>query len=122
MATETGPAQLVTSTKEFFADSANGKFKIDIIINNAGVAGNDMLKEVTIDDFNRQYKTNVLGPLLLVQSAMDYLPTDRSGRIVNVSSVSATMGFPAQTVYGGTKAALECMKPHPQDIIHMTYN
>ncbi|RPA84292.1 short chain dehydrogenase [Ascobolus immersus RN42] len=82
---------------------------IDIIINNAGVARNDPLGKITVEEFNRQYKVNVLGPLLLVQEALPYLPTDRSGRIVNLSSVSATQGFLEQTVYGGTKAALDAM-------------
>jgi NAD(P)-dependent dehydrogenase (short-subunit alcohol dehydrogenase family) len=44
-----------------------------------------------------------------MKAAMPYLPTDRSGRIVNVSSVSSTMGFVGQSVYGGTKAALDSM-------------
>lgn len=52
---------------------------------------------------------NVLGPLLLVQAALSYLPNDRSGRIVNLSSVSSSLGFANQTVYGGTKSALEAM-------------
>jgi NAD(P)-dependent dehydrogenase (short-subunit alcohol dehydrogenase family) len=37
------------------------------------------------------------------------LPRDRSGRIVNISSVSSSAGFSEQSVYGGTKAALEAM-------------
>lgn len=44
-----------------------------------------------------------------MQAALPYLPHDRSGRIVNMSSVSSSLGFIAQSVYGGTKAALEAM-------------
>jgi len=62
-----------------------------------------------IADFEKQYRTNVLGPLLLLQSALPYLPTNRSGRIINLSSVSSSLGFPGQSIYGGTKAALEAM-------------
>ena len=51
----------------------------------------------------------MLGPLLLTQAAVPYLPTDRSGRIINVSSVSSRLGIAGQSVYGGTKAALEAM-------------
>ncbi len=67
------------------------------------------LAEITLDHFHTMYAVNVLGPLLLVQAAMPYLPTDRSGRIVNVSSVSSAVGASGQTVYGGSKAALEAM-------------
>jgi NAD(P)-dependent dehydrogenase (short-subunit alcohol dehydrogenase family) len=47
--------------------------------------------------------------LLVVQAAQPYLPQDRSGRIVNISSVSSSTGFVGQSVYGGTKAAVEAM-------------
>jgi NAD(P)-dependent dehydrogenase (short-subunit alcohol dehydrogenase family) len=55
------------------------------------------------------YRTNVLGPLLLMQAALPFLPHDRTARIVNVSSISSTEGFVGQSVYGGSKAALEAM-------------
>ncbi|RAL65275.1 hypothetical protein DID88_000845 [Monilinia fructigena] len=42
-------------------------------------------------------------------AALDYLPYDRSGRIINISSVSSSEGFLGQTVYGGTKAAVDAM-------------
>ncbi|KAI5842738.1 hypothetical protein BZA05DRAFT_192521, partial [Tricharina praecox] len=89
--------------------AAAGGRQIDIIINNSGTSGNHYLGAVTADEFTRQYDVNVRGPLLLVQAAVNSLPKDRSGRIVNVSSISASMGLMAQSVYGGTKAALEAM-------------
>ncbi|MCJ1375251.1 hypothetical protein MMC20_006485 [Loxospora ochrophaea] len=104
-----GPAHIVSSAKNHFSHPKTGKFQIDILINNAGLGVNTFLQDITIDEFNRSYAINVLGPLLLMQAAMPYLPNDRSGRIVNVSSVSATCGFESQTVYGGTKAALDAM-------------
>ena len=73
------------------------------------MAENMPLKEVTTESFTRQYAVNVLGPILLLQAAVPFLPNDRSGRIVNLSSVSSSLGFHGQTVYGGTKAALESM-------------
>jgi NAD(P)-dependent dehydrogenase (short-subunit alcohol dehydrogenase family) len=91
---------------EFSKDS---KLQIDIIINNAAVSVNRLVEECDAEDFAFQYNVNVRGPLLLVKAALPYLPHDRSGRIVNVSSVSATLGYKAQSVYGGTKAALEAM-------------
>ena len=87
----------------------SGKFQIDIIVNNAAVAKNSPLEEITSEDFTHQYTVNVLGPILLLQAALPFLPKDRSGRIVNISSVSSSLGFLEQTVYGGTKAALESM-------------
>ncbi|KAL0942801.1 3-oxoacyl-(acyl-carrier-protein) reductase [Colletotrichum truncatum] len=107
MGDPTGPRSLVETAKAHF--QKDGKFQVDVIINNAGVAQNNLLPDVTIEQFDVSYRVNVLGPLLLVQAVQPYLPTDRSGRIVNMSSVSSSLGFPEQSVYGGTKAALEAM-------------
>ena len=104
-----GPAHVINTAKNHFSHPRSGKFQIDIIVNNAAVAKNLPLEGITIDNFNWQYTVNVLGPILLMQAAMPYLPTDRSGRIVNLSSISSSMGLVGQTVYGGTKAALEAM-------------
>ena len=104
-----GPAHLVTTAKNHFAHPRSGKFQIDIIVNNAAIAKNMPLEEITTETFTQQYTINVLGPILLLQAALPFLPKDRSGRIVNLSSVSSSLGFDGQTVYGGTKAALESM-------------
>ena len=104
-----GPAHLLATAKNNFAHPKTGKFQVDIIINNAGISRNQPLPDITREEFTKQYNLNVLGPILLLQAALPYLPTDRSGRIVNLSSVSSSLGFESQTVYGGTKAALEAM-------------
>ena len=109
MGNSNGPAHMVTTAKNHFAHPRSGKFQIDIIINNAGIANNMLIEKITTPSFTDQYSVNVLGPILLLQAALPYLPTDRTGRIVNLSSVSSSLGFIGQTVYGGTKAALEAM-------------
>lgn len=109
MGSENGPKHIVDVAKNHFQHPKTQKFQIDIIINNAGVAGNNVIEKVNCEDFARQYNINVRGPLLLVQAALPYLPHDRSGRIVNLSSVSSSLGYISQSVYGGTKAALESM-------------
>ncbi|KAI9855950.1 MAG: hypothetical protein M1824_005755 [Vezdaea acicularis] len=95
---------IVENTRTWF-----DRKEINIIINNAGISNNAPIEDVTAEDFHKQYAINVLSPLLLVQAALPYLPHDRSGRIINVSSVSSSLGFKTQSVYGGTKAALEAM-------------
>ena len=87
---------------------------MDILINNAGVSQDRLLNDpskgpITADYFTWHYTINVLAPLLLTQALAPFLPTDRSGRIVNISSVSSSLGFAGQSVYGGTKAAIEAM-------------
>ncbi|KAF5555526.1 hypothetical protein FPHYL_8195 [Fusarium phyllophilum] len=104
LGTVSGPASLISQAADAFSP-----LRIDILVNNAGVAYNDKVPDIKPEDFTKSYNVNVLGPLLLVQAAHPYLPTDRSGRIINLSSVSASLGFVGQSVYGGTKAALEAM-------------
>ncbi|KAM3420581.1 hypothetical protein BST61_g3843 [Cercospora zeina] len=104
-----GPAHIINTAKNNFAHPKSGKFQIDIIINNAGVASKTNIEECTVEEFDRLYHVNVRGPLLLIKAAVQYLPHDRSGRIVNLSSVSSSLGFNGDGMYGGTKAALEAM-------------
>ncbi|CAL5865882.1 uncharacterized protein PFLUO_LOCUS88 [Penicillium psychrofluorescens] len=109
---ETAVPAIVTAAKEHF--SSGTKLQVDILINNAGVSTDRNLNDaakgpITAEHFNWHYTINVLAPLLLTQAVAPFLPTDRSGRIVNISSVSSSMGFVGQSMYGGTKAALEAM-------------
>lgn len=109
LGSEAGPTHIIDIAKNHFAHPKTGKFQIDIIVNNAGVSVNRKIQDCDAEDFAFQYNVNVRGPLLLIKAAMPYLPNDRSGRIVNLSSVSSSLGFIAQSVYGGTKAAVEAM-------------
>jgi len=109
LGTTTGPEFVITTAKNHFSHPKTGKFQIDIIINNAGISENAPIEKVTLDVFERTYAVNVRGPLLLIKAAEPYLPHDRSGRIVNLSSVSASLGPQGQSVYAGSKAAVEGM-------------
>ena len=104
-----GPQHIVDITSNHFSHPKTKKLQIDIVVHNAGVASNLPIEECNADDFANVYNVNVRGPLLLMKAVKPYLPTDRSGRIVNVSSVSASGGFAHQSVYAGSKAALESM-------------
>ncbi|KAM5352190.1 hypothetical protein ACJ41O_004913 [Fusarium nematophilum] len=107
--------RIVEAALAFFASyNPSGHFQIDILVNNAGVASNQHMNDpkegpIQEDEFHRVYAVNVLAPLLLTQAVAPHLPTNRSGRIVNVSSVSSSIGYQGQSVYAGSKAALEAM-------------
>ncbi|RMY44141.1 hypothetical protein D0865_10755 [Hortaea werneckii] len=113
MGSENGPAHIVDRAVNNFSHPKSRKFQIDIVINNAGVASKMLLEDCTSEEFARLYNVNVRGPLLLMKAVQPHLPTDRSGRVVNVSSVSAALGFHEDAMYGGTKAALEAMTRTP---------
>lgn len=115
-APSTAAPRVLEAAKQFFAsyNGADAELQVDILVNNAGVSFNQFLNDpkhgpIQEGEFNRQYNVNVLAPLLLTQAVAPFLPHDRSGRIVNVSSVSSSIGYESQSIYAGTKAALEAM-------------
>lgn len=103
-----GPQQIVDAAKAHF--SAWGRpFQIDILINNAAVVNAQPIDQLDVDLFQQTFDINCRAPALLIKAAIPYLPTDRSGRIVNVSSAGTTWGLAWQSAYSGTKGALEAM-------------
>lgn len=119
--------KIVEAAKGFYSGELGrgGELQVDILINNAGVSSNQFLNDadkgpILESEFTRVYSINVLAPLLLTQALAPYFPSPASsssgggfvktkGRIVNVSSVSSSIGYEGQSVYAGTKAALEAM-------------
>ena len=80
--------------------------KVDILVNNAGVYAFSAIEAVTLEDFNRQFTTNVFGLLLVTKTALPFFsPT--GGSIINISSVVSTMAPPTGSIYAGTKAAID---------------
>lgn len=106
---EPASKQIAEAVQAAFADQTTGKLQVDILINNAGVGGDYPLGAVPVAEFYRIYNVNVLAPITVTQALLPFLPLDRSGRIINISSVASSMGFATHTLYGGTKAALEAM-------------
>ncbi|KAH8820757.1 hypothetical protein F5884DRAFT_816469 [Xylogone sp. PMI_703] len=107
--TEEGCSALIQKIKAVFQPTGTGRFQIDIVINNAAIAILAPLGSVQVTDFYKVQKTNVLGPILIMQACLPYLPHDRSGRIVNISSIGSSVGEANQTVYAASKGGLEAM-------------
>ncbi|KAF9694035.1 hypothetical protein EKO04_008038 [Ascochyta lentis] len=101
------PQQLIDAAKSHF--SKNGKFQIDILINNAAIVNAQPIQDLDLDLFQQTFDLNVRAPALLIKAAFPHLPTNRSGRIVNISSATTTWGLIQQTSYAGTKGAIEAM-------------
>jgi NAD(P)-dependent dehydrogenase (short-subunit alcohol dehydrogenase family) len=108
LSTTWGPRQLIETAKSAL-QTAEGRFQIDIIVNNAGVTNPEALEALTASAYDGAFDLNARGPALLVSAAVPYLPTDRSGRIVNISSIGASVGLQYSTAYAGSKGALEAM-------------
>lgn len=91
-----------------FSETGAAFGKIDILVNNAGVYGFQLLEDITIDEYNRQFGINVLGPILTAKEALKYFPAE-GGSIINISSVIAVSPSPGAAVYSATKGALDTL-------------
>ncbi|PYH88243.1 dehydrogenase with different specificitie [Aspergillus ellipticus CBS 707.79] len=78
---------------------------IHILVNNAGAGDNRPLEEVTLDVYTHLMDVNVRAVVFMTQAILPFIP--RGGRIVNLSSISARGGYPTQSVYAASKAAVE---------------
>jgi len=83
--------------------------RLDIVINNAGYGLSGAVEEVTETQARQLMDTNFFGALWVCQAVVPHLRTQRSGHIVQLSSVSGLMGIPTQGLYAASKFALEGM-------------
>lgn len=78
----------------------------NIIINNAGITSDQLFMRMSDDSWDSVINTNLTGVFNISKAFMKNLIKARSGRIINISSVSGLMGNPGQVNYSSAKAAL----------------
>lgn len=93
--------RLFTETKAAFG-------RLDILVNNAGVFRFEPFENISVDEFHREFSTNVLGPILTLQEAIKQFGFE-GGRVINLSSLAGSHSLPNGTLYSATKAAVESL-------------
>jgi NAD(P)-dependent dehydrogenase (short-subunit alcohol dehydrogenase family) len=81
--------------------------RIDVLVNNAGMTLIGAVEETALSEGASLFETNVFGILRTVQSVLPYMRAQRSGRIVNVSSVLGFLPAPYMGLYSASKHAVE---------------
>ena len=81
--------------------------RIDVVINNAAVCFRAVIEHMDEESEIKQLKTNYLGPMTLIRAVLPIMREQRSGSIINVSSVAGMMAMPTMGSYSASKHALQ---------------
>ncbi|MFG1627516.1 oxidoreductase [Kribbella sp. NPDC049227] len=83
--------------------------RIDVLVNNAGYGSYGAVEDVPLDEARYQFEVNVFGAVRLIQLVLPGMRAQRSGTIVNISSMGGRIYTPLGGWYHGTKFALEAL-------------
>ncbi|KYH02626.1 SDR family NAD(P)-dependent oxidoreductase [Bradyrhizobium sp. DOA1] len=80
---------------------------VDVVVNNAGYGDLGSVEDTSLDSFRRQIEANLIGTIIVTKAAIPALRRQRSGHIVQVSSVGGRIGAPARAAYSAAKWGIE---------------
>ncbi len=82
------------------------KIGFDVVINNAGEYVYSPIDEIDQNMIENIFKTNLVAPIKIISSAIDYMKKNKFGRIVNIGSISGVMGEANASLYSASKSGL----------------
>jgi NAD(P)-dependent dehydrogenase (short-subunit alcohol dehydrogenase family) len=80
---------------------------LDVLINNAGAGITGPLEEIPEAEIKRNFETNFFGPLNMIKAVLPHMREQRSGLVINITSIAGYMGLPYRGIYCASKGALE---------------
>lgn len=101
-----GDVALEADANELFSKAVATYGKVDILVNNAGITRDGLLLRMKNEDWDAVLDTNLKGAFLCTRAAAKVMSKQRSGRIINMSSVVGEMGNAGQANYCASKAGL----------------
>jgi 3-oxoacyl-[acyl-carrier protein] reductase len=94
------------AVESFFAGEIKDKTRIDVLVNNAGMTWDGLIVRMKPEQWEKVIRVNLSGPFYCLQEAAKIMMRQKSGRIVNISSVVGQSGNPGQANYVSAKSAL----------------
>ncbi len=95
------------SISECVSELISKTAQIDVLVNNAGVGITGPLEEIPMDEMKRNFETNLFGPINMINAVLPYMRAQKSGQVLNITSIAGYMGLPFRGVYSASKGALE---------------
>ena len=83
--------------------------KIDVLINNAGISQTKLFTDITDEDWNQMINTNLYSAFKLTQKCLPNMIHNKSGCIINISSMWGQVGASCESLYSITKAGIDAM-------------
>ena len=99
----------ITQVKAMFREIKKSFDTVDVLVNNAGVVDDAYLLMIRQESLERSLAINIKGYINCAQAASLKMCSQKSGKIINVSSVSSILAVPGQSVYSATKGAVNSM-------------
>jgi short-subunit dehydrogenase len=81
--------------------------RIDVVINNAGVGITGPIEETPTQEIKNNFETNFFGPIEVMKTVLPQMRSQKSGLIINITSIAGYMGLPYRGIYSASKGALE---------------
>jgi NAD(P)-dependent dehydrogenase (short-subunit alcohol dehydrogenase family) len=80
---------------------------LDVLVNNAGYGNVNSVEDTPLEDFRAQIETNLFGTITVTKAAIPLMREQRSGRIIQISSVGGRVGAPGRAAYSAAKWGVE---------------
>ncbi|MCS7204874.1 MAG: 3-oxoacyl-ACP reductase FabG [Leptospiraceae bacterium] len=92
---------------KIYDEIKNSKLTLEVLVNNAGFVKDNPIFNASLEEFDKIISTNMRSVWYLTKRLVRFMIRNRSGRIINISSIIGSTGNPTQSIYGMTKAAID---------------
>jgi NAD(P)-dependent dehydrogenase (short-subunit alcohol dehydrogenase family) len=104
LALDVSNTQTITKAVQNIIDKEG---RLDVLVNNAGAGITGPIEEIPDEEIKRNFETNFFGPINVIKAVLPQMRKQKSGLIINITSIAGYMGLPYRGVYSASKGALE---------------
>ena len=99
----TNPAEVMSTVHKIAKEEGH----IDVLINNAGRGSLGTVEKTPLEDIKKLYELNVYGLVHVCQTVLPFMRKQKSGKIINISSLGSSIGMPFRSFYSASKASVD---------------